>query len=446
MMVVLLFVTLAMGSAYGQQKKFDNVTITIQVDAAHKQMMPVWERLDEFEKQTGIKVNLVKLPWADLMARVMRNFRLGAGEFDAVEVCETMITNVAPYVVPIEDFLKKDGVDVEKWKEQWYEFAIETSSLGGPKVLFQPWYANMEVGSYRRDLFESPQEKTAFKKQFGYELGPPKTIEQLLDIAKFFTRDSDGDGKTDLWGLIVAGKWNTGCTVFENQVFGAGLRQLDENFRSMWGPQHPENWETVIDIARFDQNLIQKWKVSPPEVLGMETRETLELYLQGRGAMIIGWLNYGWKDFMSPGVVERIGRVASFRIPPRKPGMGGFAGSWMFGISKDSKNKEATWEFLKWYTSEENLNLALEKGLGSYLPTRIASAERGVSRNLVAPGLVESAKFGRLWRNVANLEHSRDIVRGYHEKLLMGNITPEDFVKKTGAEIDQMMVEAGIAK
>ncbi|MGO8256687.1 sugar ABC transporter substrate-binding protein, partial [Rhizobium ruizarguesonis] len=39
-------------------------------------------------------------------------------------------------------------------------------------------------------------------------LAPPKTWQQWRDIANFFTRDTDGDGKTDFWGTATIGTFS----------------------------------------------------------------------------------------------------------------------------------------------------------------------------------------------------------------------------------------------
>lgn len=54
---------------------------------------------------------------------------------------------------------------------------------------------------YRSDLFEDSQEKAAFKREYGYDLGVPELYSQYYDIAEFFTRPED-----DLYGHACAGK------------------------------------------------------------------------------------------------------------------------------------------------------------------------------------------------------------------------------------------------
>ena len=45
--------------------------------------------------------------------------------------------------------------------------------------------------AYRKDWFEDPKEKAAFKAKYGYDLGVPKDYKQLRDIAEFFHRPDE---------------------------------------------------------------------------------------------------------------------------------------------------------------------------------------------------------------------------------------------------------------
>ena len=53
---------------------------------------------------------------------------------------------------------------------------------------------------YRRDLFDDPKEKAAFKGKYGYDLAAPATYDQLRDIAEFFTRPDQKSFGIALYG------------------------------------------------------------------------------------------------------------------------------------------------------------------------------------------------------------------------------------------------------
>ena len=67
------------------------------------------------------------------------------------------------------------------------------------KVLSQTMDGDVHTYTYRIDLFENPDNQKAFKAKYGYDLAPPKTWKQYLDIAEFFQQPDKG-----LWGTAEA--------------------------------------------------------------------------------------------------------------------------------------------------------------------------------------------------------------------------------------------------
>ena len=74
---------------------------------------------------------------------------------------------------------------------------------------FLNWNYNVVYWA-RGDLLGHPEEKAAFKKRYGHDLGPARTLQQMRDIAEFFTRKK-GDklaGQTlesDFYGIVLEG-------------------------------------------------------------------------------------------------------------------------------------------------------------------------------------------------------------------------------------------------
>jgi multiple sugar transport system substrate-binding protein len=55
-----------------------------------------------------------------------------------------------------------------------------------------PWFADAKMFAYRKDWFNDPANKAAFLKKYHYPLGIPKSMDQIIDIADFFTQPSKG--------------------------------------------------------------------------------------------------------------------------------------------------------------------------------------------------------------------------------------------------------------
>lgn len=62
-----------------------------------------------------------------------------------------------------------------------------------------PQYYNFPMTYYRADLFGDPDEQAAFEAKYGYELAPPATFDEYVDIAEFFNRPPE------LYGTCLGG-------------------------------------------------------------------------------------------------------------------------------------------------------------------------------------------------------------------------------------------------
>ena len=73
--------------------------------------------------------------------------------------------------------------------------------------------------AYRKDWFEDPKEKDAFKAKYGYDLGVPKTYKQLRDIAEFFYRP---DEKRYGIAIYTDNSYDALAMGVENAIFSYG--------------------------------------------------------------------------------------------------------------------------------------------------------------------------------------------------------------------------------
>ena len=446
-MIILLVIMVSLGltvSVYAEERVL-NVCDLLGWELT----VPVWEKLPEFEKETGIKVNVIGIPFKDLIQKQMLSLTQPQrkGDFDIIVGSESMVSALYKFMVPFEDLckenegvLKEFGLTYEDIVKDIYPVMLGYMTFE-EKLYFYPNCVSTQIGWYRKDLLEDPEEKVAFKKMYGYELPiQPEDPQQLLDVAKFFTRDIDGDGKTDLWGLLIPGKWDHGTCIFEDQIFRAGLQFFDQNYHCMWGPVHPENQEEVVEIATYLQNLIYKWKVVPPEVVSWEMAEMIKSYEANKSALAIMWLEGLWTEVQSEKIVEKIGETGAFVVPGRKPMFGGFAGGWGYGIPQGTpQNKiEDALRFLSWYHQ-------LMPQIDAPYPATISGAKARTERGTLPWAHLDGGiRDAQIWNpSPIELERCRILERENYEKLLMKILTPQEFVKITGEGIENIMEEAG---
>jgi multiple sugar transport system substrate-binding protein len=161
--------------------------------------------------------------------------------------------------------------------------------------------------------------------------------QKLVDVAKQLTKDSNGDGKTDQWGLY------TETTDMEN-YWSSLVWQNGGDIIA------PDGKTTVLDTPQaaggiqFLQDLIWKDKVVPDPALFAETGDAFE---QGKAAMEI---NGSWL------VATDEAAKLNFGIAPIPKGPAGRVTSVNptgAVIFKGSKSPDAAWAFVKYLASPE---------------------------------------------------------------------------------------------
>jgi multiple sugar transport system substrate-binding protein len=177
-----------------------------------------------------------------------------------------------------------------------------------------------------------------------YGVAYPKdgwTWDDLLKTAQDLTKDVDGDGKTDIWGIQLTANWTTG---FEYWVGAAGGRLISEDGTKYVGfMDSPE----TISAVQFYADLYNKHKVAPPPADFNLWAGGNPEFENGKAAMrIFGrWPQAGLKT--NPNIDLGVVGVPAGKVRANVLFWGGF------GISSTSKHPEETWRFLKYYVGTE---------------------------------------------------------------------------------------------
>ena len=181
-------------------------------------------------------------------------------------------------------------------------------------------------------------------------------------MAEFFTRDTDGDGEIDLWGHIAPQKQGFPAATWGGQMLAwtFGCEVYDEDFNaSLDDPRCLASWEFGLELNQY----------MPPAVHAMEFYDYFTWALDEKMAMaefLDSWVQKLW----DPNVTDTPGRFGAALMPyyPEN-GRGWVAGKsnlagGLIAMNAHSKNKEATWEFMKWITSKETARrFATEHGI-----------------------------------------------------------------------------------
>jgi multiple sugar transport system substrate-binding protein len=241
-------------------------------------------------------------------------------------------------LVAAEDFFAADPTFN---KSDIYDYAWQTATYKN-KAWSMPFSTSNEVLYYNKALFTKA----------GLDPNkPPKDWAELASFAQKLTADTNGDGKTDQWGISLVLKGAEG-SVYDWLIFNwqNGGALFSDDFKKSRFQEQPG-----VEALQFYVDLVYKQKAMPlaPPVSGFENSLiAMTIASTSRLNTYIGV----HKDNL--GVAP---------LPVQKKQATGVGGGNL-AIFNSTKNKAAAWTFVNWMSSADvNLRWSM---LSGYMPLR----------------------------------------------------------------------------
>ncbi|MEM3872928.1 MAG: sugar ABC transporter substrate-binding protein [Nitrososphaeria archaeon] len=308
-------------------KPYEGISLAAPVETLPCTQM-VAERLPEFEKQTGIKVDWIFMPETDRRAKIRLDATTGAGTYQIFGIDIMYIPEFAEakWIVPIKKYLDADydfddilpGFrEAYGWKGEYYGV---------------PVYGETTLLMYRKDLFELEGIKV------------PTTMDELWAAAEHFYRPPN------MYGIALRGIRGEGLNVYTWTGF---LRAFGGEYLKDGVPVF--NSQEAIQATTFYRDIIKKF--GPPGVSSFSWEDVEEIFKAGKCAMIIDASDFATRleDPTKSLVAGKVG----YALVPSGPA-GRFPSIYTFGLSisaigcKTEKIKEAAGHFISWATSKES--------------------------------------------------------------------------------------------
>ena len=149
--------------------------------------------------------------------------------------------------------------------------------------------ADAQALYYRKDVFANPDNQAKFKAKYGYDLpAPPTTMQQMHDIADFFTGwDWNGDGSND-WGLALHAKVNAQGFFHFLTLAAPYICSPDNKYFYF----HPETMKPLINSPghlRALEDYIKFLPNGPREEIAWTLGQGWNLFLTGKAVMEATW-------------------------------------------------------------------------------------------------------------------------------------------------------------
>jgi multiple sugar transport system substrate-binding protein len=327
MLLVLLFL-LSMGFAAQAQDT------TISFLAPPWGVPPSEDSLNAFMEDSGITVEIQSVQMADLYSRVQVSAAAGEAPADVIFITEEGPSNVVATgnMRPLNDLLEMGDLDADDFEK------LDFWTVDGD-VFAIPTYLQLVMMDYN----------SAKLAEAGFDAAPT-TWDELHGQAMAIK----AAGVDDYPIAVGAINWSWWL-----MALSMGDPMFDEDLNPVFADEGSKGREAMALLKTFfDHDLIS------PEILAGSINQHA-LFWSG-----VGVFHQGWQ-----GSVVRGNAESSMQAPNVDylvlPEVGN---TWSFpagiGISVDSENVEAAWEFIKWYVGDQNMT-DIWNAFGLY-PSRIS--------------------------------------------------------------------------
>ncbi len=408
-----------------QEKPFAGQTIRV-LSVADPYPKKLVELLPEFEAETGIKVELDLLGYGPTYQKMNLDFLNDVSSYHAVSIDAPWEGEVivGKRVMPLDDLIAKTGAEALELDD--LTTAAKERCVHDGTWYFLPQGLHGEMLAYRIDLFEEAGIK------------PPQTPEELVEAAKHFHVDKDGDGTIDQYGIAFNGQ--------RGAAFGQELMVMMYAFGS---PIYDENMHPVLDTPETRaalEYLIELTKYAPPDILNMAWDERVRSFTQQKSAMTFIWMGRAnaVQDSEQSNVVGKIGYTAIPGVRDPFIVQGGY--TWGIPANIDPEKIDPTWEFIKWDVKSDTKRKMVQMKGGPYFERYSILADPELQK--IQP---ELAVFDKWKDNItakarpATPEYSllQDTLGIIGHLALSGEITVEEATKQIQEEMDKIMRKAG---
>lgn len=310
------------------------------------------------QKYPNIKVQLTPISWEVLYPRLLADIASGTGAFDVATWDVMTAGAMSKGFLDLESFKKQNPDLVDpNWDPKDFDPTIwHIAGMWGDKNIGIPFYCNTMLFYYRKDLFNDIKLKTKFKAMTGKTLTVPKTWEDAIDVAKFFTKKYNPDSPTDYGIALMFPRTHT--LFYMYLLFFAPYRRSAEGMKKFgaldldYGDYFTGDKKPAFNSPEGVKALEIMKALMPysPDPLGSDYGETLEYFARGSVAMVPQWTGV-WATFKTSEALQPIDKKVGVAVMPSGRSV---SGNWALGINASSKNKKEAFLFIQFATNKEN--------------------------------------------------------------------------------------------
>lgn len=404
-----------------QEKPFKGITLR-WLTSPQAETDAVKALLAEFEKETGMKIIMDIMDEERVHTKVTTEAAAGVYSYDVIGARDVDIATYIDVGViqPIEELIESPqlpvpGCDIDDYPKG----AFDSMCRWFGKLWGLPFTMAVSGLAYRKDWFE------------GAGIAPPATWDELLDAAKYFTKNGRyGITFRAQRGHHAAYAWYT------TTLMPFGGRQFD--------------YDTMVPLYNNARNLesleafLRLCKYAPPGIITHTHEEAISIYSMGKSAMIsehgslFPWIERA--DSKAAGKTGYTNVPKKYARVERWTGIGG----WIWSICAYTEHPIAAMAMIEYFTSKRNAIKMIENG---GLAQRVSTLTNPVIRGMFPwnEQQLEGLKVAKyLHPKLVGAPGVNEITGTHVNAVLVEEETPKDALDKMETEVYNLMKEKRI--
>jgi len=299
------------------------------------------ELVNEYTEETGVVVTVETTPWGDFQTKTFAELNAHGDAYDMVVGDSQWLGAAAEggHYVDLTDFIQDNGID-----KSFVPATLQYYAQYGGKYWSIPLEGDANGWAYRKDWFEDPTEMANFKAKYGYDLGVPQDLEQLIDIAEFFTRPDEN---------------RYGVALYTQTAYDAMAMGLEQTIFTYGGDLGDYASGQVEGILNSDTNVQaleayrKLYTFTPPNWTQAFFVENNQAFTEGLVALNMNYFAF-FPALANPALNPYADDTGYFANPPGPNGDQHAAlGGQGISIISYSQNQEEAYKFLQWFIRDD---------------------------------------------------------------------------------------------
>jgi len=246
-------------------------TVNIECDAGQNENPFRWESA-AMQQKFGTAINMIGLPFVGQYEKLVSELTARSSAYDLLVFPPNFMGDFVAlgFLRELDPYFSLLDPQLADYMPCYRDPVIKRNG----KTYALMYDGDLLQITYRTDLFNDPTEQKNFKAKYGWDLAPPKTWDQYMQISEFFTRPPH------LYGTAFYAARGFCYGWFINIFAGLGGHWFSEDMKP--------GINSATGVKALEM-LVKMKQYAVPNILQIDYPALNEVFLNGSTAMVVQW-------------------------------------------------------------------------------------------------------------------------------------------------------------